>query len=342
MLDQVNALVKSLPKTKTRPIARRVLPGLQRGRLRFGVAVRLDIANLRATPTASSIAPEPSPKTLGRCWIRKRRPTDSIRTWARSLAGISDVLANDDSQVRTLLQNGPGAANEASRLFEQIKPTLPVLLANLTTIGQIGVTYHPSLEQLLVLLPSAVAYRANGGTRTIPTVWPEATSHSRSTIRLFARSASCRQTNGDPRPTPATSTRRTGCTANCRRIHRSRFAAPATIRAWVTPESARPPSKSATATSRSCRWRCASMCSAPPPWIRTCSPRAYRPTTGSPPTRESSARSREHRCRRGRSRAEHRRGRGEQLHHRARWAPPHRRRRRRRPTCRHRRGIFRR
>jgi hypothetical protein len=67
------------------------------------------------------------------------------------------VLATDDSSFRTLLQNGPGAANEASRLLEQVKPTLPVLLANLTTIGQIGVTYHPSLEQLLVLLPPEFA-----------------------------------------------------------------------------------------------------------------------------------------------------------------------------------------
>jgi hypothetical protein len=32
-----------------------------------------------------------------------------------------------------------------------------VLLANLTSIGQIGVTYNPSLEQLLVLLPPFVA-----------------------------------------------------------------------------------------------------------------------------------------------------------------------------------------
>src|SRR6201992_908867 len=84
--------------------------------------------------------------------------TDSIRTWAHSLAGISDVLANDDSRIRTILRDGPGALDEASRLFAQIKPTLPVLLANLTTIGQIGVTYHPSIEQLLVLLPAAVAY----------------------------------------------------------------------------------------------------------------------------------------------------------------------------------------
>ncbi len=59
--------------------------------------------------------------------------------------------------MRSLLQKGPGALNEASRLLEQIKPTLPVLLANLTTVGQIGVTYHASLEQVLVLLPPFTA-----------------------------------------------------------------------------------------------------------------------------------------------------------------------------------------
>jgi hypothetical protein len=44
-----------------------------------------------------------------------------------------------------------------ARLLVQLKPTLPVLLANLTTIGQVGVTYNPSLQQLLVLLPPYVA-----------------------------------------------------------------------------------------------------------------------------------------------------------------------------------------
>ena len=83
--------------------------------------------------------------------------TDSIRLWARSLAGFTGQFAANDPQVRTLLQKGPGALNEASRLLEQIKPTLPVLLANLTTVGQIGVTYHASLEQVLVLLPPFTA-----------------------------------------------------------------------------------------------------------------------------------------------------------------------------------------
>ena len=73
-------------------------------------------------------------------------------------------------RIRTLLEEAPGAADEASRLFNQVKPTLPVLLANLTTLGQVAVTYHPSLEQLLVLLPPVVAStQAYGVARNNPT-----------------------------------------------------------------------------------------------------------------------------------------------------------------------------
>jgi virulence factor Mce-like protein len=83
---------------------------------------------------------------------------DDLRTWTRSLAGITDQLVTNDPQIRNLLTSGPAAAQEVSRLLSQIKPTLPVLLANLTTLGQVAVTYHPSLEQLLVLLPPTAAY----------------------------------------------------------------------------------------------------------------------------------------------------------------------------------------
>ncbi len=261
MLDQVNALIKSLPKNKIGQLLDESFQAFNGAGYDLG---SLSDSTSRISADADSVVDRTRTLTedTGPLLDSQAKTADSVRTWARSLAGISDVVATDDSRLRTLLQNGPGAADEASRLFEQIKPTLPVLLANLTTIGQIGVTYHPSLEQLLVLLPPSVAIGKRQDRSTIPTAGPRGTSHSRSTIRPFARSASCRKTYGDPRPTPATSTRRTGCTANCRRIHRSRFAVPATIPAWDTPESARPPSKSATATSRSCRWRYVSMSSA--------------------------------------------------------------------------------
>jgi hypothetical protein len=98
--------------------------------------------------------------------------TDDIRLWARSLAAVSDQVVHDDTPVRTLLQKGPGFAQESTKLLEQLKPTLPVLLANLTTIGQIGVTYNASLRQLLVLLPAWVAsYQAAAPDRN-PTGMP--------------------------------------------------------------------------------------------------------------------------------------------------------------------------
>jgi phospholipid/cholesterol/gamma-HCH transport system substrate-binding protein len=95
--------------------------------------------------------------------------TDATRRWAHNLAGVTDQLVTDDPQIRKLLHTGPGFEQEVSRLLNQVKPTLPVLLANLTTIGQIGVTYHPSLEQLLVLLPPYVAAAGSYGVTNNPT-----------------------------------------------------------------------------------------------------------------------------------------------------------------------------
>ena len=97
---------------------------------------------------------------------------DATRLWAHSLAGVSEQTVKDDPQIRTLLRTGPGSAQEVARLLSQVKPTLPILLANLRTIGQIGVTYNPSLEQLLVLLPPYVAATASYAGWNNPTGLP--------------------------------------------------------------------------------------------------------------------------------------------------------------------------
>ncbi|MFV8054824.1 MCE family protein [Mycobacterium sp. 48b] len=82
---------------------------------------------------------------------------DAIRTWTRSLAAVTGQLVTNDPQIRTLLTKGPNSFNEVTKLFNDLKPTLPILLANLSTMGQLGVTYHPSLEQILVLLPPVIS-----------------------------------------------------------------------------------------------------------------------------------------------------------------------------------------
>lgn len=42
-------------------------------------------------------------------------------------------------------------------MFQKARPTLPILLANMVSLGQVAVTYNASLEQLLVLLPQGVS-----------------------------------------------------------------------------------------------------------------------------------------------------------------------------------------
>jgi phospholipid/cholesterol/gamma-HCH transport system substrate-binding protein len=80
----------------------------------------------------------------------------SIEAWAANLASVTQQLRTEDPSVRGLLERGPGAADEARQLFDRLQPTLPILLTNLVTLGDVAVTYQPALEQLLVLIPSAV------------------------------------------------------------------------------------------------------------------------------------------------------------------------------------------
>ena len=81
----------------------------------------------------------------------------SIQAWAANLANISGQLQSQDPALAGVLEKGPGAADEVRALFDRLRPTLPIVLANLVSIGEVAVTYQPSLEQLLVLLPQGTA-----------------------------------------------------------------------------------------------------------------------------------------------------------------------------------------
>lgn len=156
VLDQTSALINSVPKTKIGTLLDESFRALNGSGYNLG---SLFDSSARVVGDANSVSDRARMLTDDTAPLLDSlaRTADSTRQWARSLAGVTGQVADDDSQIRTLLHTGPEAANEASRLLERVKPTLPVLLANLTTVGQIGVTYHPSLEQLLVLLPPAIA-----------------------------------------------------------------------------------------------------------------------------------------------------------------------------------------
>ncbi|QNG17534.1 MCE family protein [Rhodococcus triatomae] len=92
--------------------------------------------------------------------------SDAIRSWTADLVTFSDQLRASDPTLRSILATGPGAAEEANILFQELSPTLPLLLANLVSVGEVATIYHPSIEQILVLYPpltAALATAATGG-----------------------------------------------------------------------------------------------------------------------------------------------------------------------------------
>ena len=156
VLDQTSALINSIPKGKLGTLLDESFKAFNGAGYDFQ---SLFDSSAKVSGDLNGVADRTRTLTedTGPFLDAQAQTADSIRTWARSLAGFTGQLAKDDPQFRTLLERGPGAFDEASRLLDQIKPTLPVLLANLTTVGQIGVAYHASLEQLLVVLPPFTA-----------------------------------------------------------------------------------------------------------------------------------------------------------------------------------------
>ena len=82
---------------------------------------------------------------------------DDIKSLADGLARFSSATAKADPQLRSVLQNIPGATQAANTTFDGIRPTFPMLAANLANFGRIGVIYRKSLEQGLVIFPALLA-----------------------------------------------------------------------------------------------------------------------------------------------------------------------------------------
>jgi phospholipid/cholesterol/gamma-HCH transport system substrate-binding protein len=82
---------------------------------------------------------------------------DSIATWAQRMASITGQFKAQDAAFADLLTVGAPALEEGRALFDRVAPALPVLLANLVSLGDIAVTYRNDLEQLLVLFPQGTA-----------------------------------------------------------------------------------------------------------------------------------------------------------------------------------------
>ncbi|UEA32990.1 virulence factor Mce family protein [Mycobacterium avium subsp. avium] len=89
-----------------------------------------------------------------------------IKSLSDGLARFTSEVRQADPQLRDTLATAPGATDEASTAFSGIRPSFPALAASLANLGRVGVIYHKSIEQLLVVLPAlfaAITTAAGGG-----------------------------------------------------------------------------------------------------------------------------------------------------------------------------------
>src|SRR5215213_9598387 len=84
--------------------------------------------------------------------IDARSNLDALTNVVDNVGPILDTQTDTSDSV----QAGP-AADEVQALFERLQPTLPIVLANLVSLGDVAVTYRDNIEQILVLLPQGTA-----------------------------------------------------------------------------------------------------------------------------------------------------------------------------------------
>ncbi len=156
LLHEADQLVSSLNNTRLQDLLREAFKafngsGPELARLIQSARLLIDEANA-SWPQTSALIDQAGPFLQAQI-----RSGDDIRSSADGLARFTTEVANADPQVRDLLATTPGAAAEASETFAGIRPSFPVLAANLANLGRIGVIYNRSIEQGLVIFPALQA-----------------------------------------------------------------------------------------------------------------------------------------------------------------------------------------
>lgn len=156
LLDATNTALQAIPRENLRTLvdeADTAVGGLGRELARIvdgSTAIATDAGTV--TDQLTTLIDQ-SPEVLD----SQARTADSIQTWASRMASVTGQFAAQDAAFGDLLNQGGPALREGQALFDRFAPALPVLLANMVSLGDIAVTYRADLEQLLVLYPQGTA-----------------------------------------------------------------------------------------------------------------------------------------------------------------------------------------
>ncbi|MBO0680948.1 MCE family protein [Mycolicibacterium sp. S2-37] len=156
LLEEADRLVSSVGDSRIQDVLRETFKafdgsGPELSRLIQSSRLLVDEANANYGQTSALI------DQVGPLLDAQIRSGDDIRSLSEGFGRLTSQLAAADPQLRTTLQTVPDTTEVANTTFEGIRPTFPVLAANLANFGRIGVIYHKSIEQAFVIFPALLA-----------------------------------------------------------------------------------------------------------------------------------------------------------------------------------------
>lgn len=159
LLDMTNRALQAIPRDNLRTVidqTNRAVGGLgpELSRIVDGSTALAVASGRTVDPLAALI--DQSPPVLD----SQVQTSGAIATWAGHTAAIMAQFKAQDTAVRDLLTQGTSGIEEGRAMLDRVTPALPVLFANLVSLGDIAVVYRHDIEQLLVLLPQGIAAMA--------------------------------------------------------------------------------------------------------------------------------------------------------------------------------------
>ncbi|MFV8320751.1 MCE family protein [Mycobacterium sp. 23] len=169
LLDMTNRALQAIPRDNLRTVtdeANRAVGGLgpELSRIVDG-STALAIAGGRTIDPLATLIDQTPPVLNSQV-----QTADAIATWAARTAAITAQFQAQDAALRDLLTQGSAGLEEGRAMLNRVTPAVPVLFANLVSLGDIAYVYRHDIEQILVLLPQGIAVMAgslvpNAGTK---------------------------------------------------------------------------------------------------------------------------------------------------------------------------------
>lgn len=156
LLNQASDLLASIPQGKLHTLidsAFRSFEGTQEEMVRIVEATRAIADEATKNPESTDTLI----RELGPFLRPHAESGEAVRTWSTQLAQFTAQIEHQDTELRSIIQQTPETTANAQQLVDSIKPTVPVLLANLVSLGQVALTYNVGIEQILVLYPPMIA-----------------------------------------------------------------------------------------------------------------------------------------------------------------------------------------